>query len=46
MRIRLAAVSPEEPEGAELVLEPKVNAAVRIFKAKPAIFDDTCGNLI
>ncbi len=46
MRIRLTAVSPEEPEGTELVLEPNVNAAVRTFQEALAIFDDNCGNLI
>jgi hypothetical protein len=46
MRIRLTAVSPEGPEGSELVLEPNVNAVVRTFQEALAIFDDTCGNLI
>lgn len=50
----LTVVSPEAPEGTELLLEPSDNPATKNFKkaifeqgmASVAVFDDTCGNLI
>jgi hypothetical protein len=52
----LTVVSPDDPDGTELVLEPDAHPAARPFKdaqdpvdmgpVTTAVFDDTCGNLI
>lgn len=37
----LTVVSPDDPDGTQLVLEPDAHPAVMV-----AVFDDTCGNLV